>query len=49
MFLKIVIFLASVIALVTTQRAGNEEGEIDDLFKKNNNSTLLDDEPKVNL
>ena len=36
------------ISLVIAQRAGNEEGEIDD-FLKSNNSAESKDEPKVTI
>lgn len=43
MSMKILLLLTIIITFVVTQRAGNEEGEIDDLFK----DTLSDDEPTV--
>ena len=45
MSMKILFLLTIITTIVITQRAGNEEGEIDDLFKE----TLSDDEPTVLL
>jgi len=45
MSMKILFLLTIIITFVITQRAENEEGEIDDLFK----DTLSDDEPTVTI
>jgi hypothetical protein len=49
MSMKILFLLTIITSFVTAQRAGNEEGEIDDLFKNSNEATSSDDEPKVTI